>query len=104
MQEGSFVALWGDLLTAALEQPLARHEWSMMTAGQIARFMSRSALPCAIFSRSAGDTGRASRNARARALEAKGYSAENMMRSAPNFMSAAKKGAIVKNPLVVIQT
>src|SRR5215813_10067472 len=49
-----------------------RHEWSIMTSDQIARFMSRSALPCAIFSRSAGETGRASRNARARALEANG--------------------------------
>ena len=42
------------------------HGWSIGSRS------NRSALPCAIFSRSAGETGSASRNARARAFEANG--------------------------------
>lgn len=48
------------------------HWWSMVASGQVASLISRSAFPCAIFLRSAGETGSASRNARARALEANG--------------------------------
>jgi hypothetical protein len=61
-----------DVSDGADQKPSAKATKQTTAHTQVGNRISWSAFPCAIFARSAGDTGSAPRNARARALDANG--------------------------------